>query len=174
MDAAPNDEGPVCTVPETAEQHGEHEVDVGADFAEAIASKRNIEIIAEPGAEADVPATPEILKAFGEIGLAEIHHEVKAKKLRAAAGDTAVAAEVSVNLPSESERAEEHGHGVGAAKTAGKDGIGNERAIVRDDHFAEETFQYEDESVEGFSAVPSAFLLDLGQKVRRALYRPGD
>ena len=121
-----------------------------------------------------MPAPPEVLHALRKVGLAEIHHEVKAKKLRAAAGDAAVAAEVSVNLPSESERAEEHGHGVGAAKTAGKDGIGDERAIVRDDHFAEEAFQYEDESVEGFSAVPGAFLLDLGQKMRRALYRPSD
>lgn len=86
----------------------------------------------------------------------------------------AVAAEVPVNLPGERVSAEEHGHGVGTSEAAGEDGVGDERAIVGDDDFAEKAFKNQDQTVEGFWGAPGAFLLDLGQKMRRALNRAGD
>ena len=72
------------------------------DFTLAIAAERDIEVIAQPCAEADVPATPEFLKCLGKIRLAEIDHEMKSENLSRAPGNIAVAAEVSVNLPGES------------------------------------------------------------------------
>ena len=53
------------------EKHSQHEVAVSLPFAVTIPSQRNVEIIAQPGTQADVPAAPEILHIFGEVGLAE-------------------------------------------------------------------------------------------------------
>src|SRR5882762_3219696 len=50
MDATPDDEGPVRSMPQTSKQHGEHQVDVGADISETIAAERDVEIVAQPGA----------------------------------------------------------------------------------------------------------------------------
>src|ERR1700732_1997070 len=99
-------------MPEAAEKHGEHQIDVGADFAKTIATETDVEIVAKPGTEADVPAAPEVLETFGEVRLPKINHEMKAHKLGAAAGDAAIAAEVSIDLPGECVSSEQDGHDI--------------------------------------------------------------
>src|SRR5436309_16076605 len=101
VNAAPDNEGPVRSVPKPPEPHREHQVDVGPDFSQAIAAERDVKVIAQPGAQADVPPAPEILKAFCQIRLSKIDHEVETEKLRATAGNAAVTAKVSVYLPRE-------------------------------------------------------------------------
>ena len=109
VNPAPDDERPIGAVPQAAQEHGDQEIAVSLCLAVAIAAQRNVEIIAEPRAQADVPAPPEILQARGEIRLAEVDHEVEAQQLRAAAGDIAVAAEVAVDLPGECIAPRQHG-----------------------------------------------------------------
>src|SRR6266849_2770788 len=55
MDRSPKDECPVCAVPETAEQHGSHQVSVSLFLSIAATPQRNIQVITEPGTQADVP-----------------------------------------------------------------------------------------------------------------------
>src|SRR5256885_5894224 len=169
MDPAPDDESPVRSVPQTSKQHGEHQVDVGADISETIAAERDVKIVAQPGAQTDVPSSPEILKTFGEIRLAEVNHEVEAEKLSAAPGNTAVAAEITIDLPGEGIRSEQHRHGVCSTKTAGKDGVGDETAVVSYNDFAKKPFQNKDQTVEGLGGVPHARLLHLRKQMRRPL-----
>ena len=118
MNAAPHDEGPVRPVPEAAEQHRRQQVAVGLTFAETIAAERNVQVVAEPRAQADVPAAPEALQTRRQVRLPEVHHEVKAEELRAAARDIAVAAEVTVDLPGEGVRADEGARDVWLAEPA--------------------------------------------------------
>src|SRR4051812_44475608 len=101
MNRAPDDEGPVRAVPEAANHHRQQEVAVCLALTVPVAAKRDVEIVAQPGAQADVPAAPEVLQARRQVRLAEIDHEVEAEELGAAAGDVAVAAEVAVDLPGE-------------------------------------------------------------------------
>ena len=63
-------------------------------------AQRNVQVIAEPGAQADMPTAPEFLETIREERLAEIDHKMEAQQLCAAARDVAVTAEVPVNLPS--------------------------------------------------------------------------
>ena len=60
MQRAPNYESPRCSVPQAAEQHRQHEIDVRPSRAAAVATERDVQIVAQPGAEADVPPLPEI------------------------------------------------------------------------------------------------------------------
>ena len=108
-----------------------------------------------------MPSSPEILKTLGKVRLSEVNHEVEAEKLSAAASNAAVAAEITIDLPGEGICSEQHRHGVWSAKTAGKDGIRNERTVICDDDFPKQALQDKDQSVEGFGGVPNARALYL-------------
>src|SRR5260370_8334304 len=104
MDRAKDDKGPICAVPETGENHGDEEITRGSPLAMRASAEGNVQVIAKPGAQADVPAAPEILKTIGEEGLAEIDHEVEAEQLSAAARDIALTPEISRHFPGQSAR----------------------------------------------------------------------
>src|SRR5690606_22181186 len=52
---APQHEGPGRAVPQAAEHHREHQIRVGPTRTEAIASQRDVQVVAQPGRERDVP-----------------------------------------------------------------------------------------------------------------------
>src|SRR5271170_3703492 len=119
MESTPNHVSPVCPMPQAAEQHGQQEVAIGLAFSVSIPAQWNVQIIAEPGAQTDVPAPPEILNAVGQVRLAEIHHKMKAHELGASPGNAAVTAEVAINLPSEGIRSQrQHGEARPAERSA--------------------------------------------------------
>src|SRR5260370_39133554 len=98
MDGAKDDKGPICAVPETSENHGDEEITRGLPLATSASAKRNVQGIAKPGAQADVPATPEILKTSGEEGLAEIDNNMEAQQVSASARDILVTTENPMNF----------------------------------------------------------------------------
>ena len=59
MDGAPEDERPVGAVPEAAQKEDDQLVADPFRLADAIAAQRDVEIIAEPGGEGDMPTFPE-------------------------------------------------------------------------------------------------------------------
>src|ERR1700693_4732116 len=48
MIAAPDDEVPACAVPQSSEQHRQHQISVGSEAAVAVSAQRNVQIIAQP------------------------------------------------------------------------------------------------------------------------------
>src|SRR6185503_15484570 len=69
--------------------------------AAAASAQRDIDVIAEPGGEADVPARPEFAQAGGQVGIVEIEDQVEADHFCDAAGHVGVAAEIEEDLPGE-------------------------------------------------------------------------
>ena len=61
---APEHERPGRAVPEAAEDHRQHQVAVGPQRAAAAAAQRDVEVVAQPVREADVPAVPEVLAGW--------------------------------------------------------------------------------------------------------------
>lgn len=57
--SAPGDKVPGRSMPEPAQDHGEHEIEVRTDASFLISSERDIEVIPQPGRKTDVPAAPE-------------------------------------------------------------------------------------------------------------------
>src|SRR5438105_3309214 len=102
---APGDEGPVGPVPEAPEQHGRHERRVGAARAVAIAPERNVEIVAQPRGQRDVPAAPEIREADRRIREAEVVRHGEPETQRRTYRGRRVAGEVAEDLAAEGERA---------------------------------------------------------------------
>src|SRR5699024_6358311 len=63
--------------------------------------QRDVDIVAEPAAEADVPAPPELLDAAGHIGALEIFGQRDAEQPRAADGNVRIARKITVQLQAE-------------------------------------------------------------------------
>ena len=74
MDAAPGDEGPVRPVPEPGDEEDDEDIADGFGLGDARPAEGYIEVVAEPGGEGDVPASPELGDIAGEIGELEVCH----------------------------------------------------------------------------------------------------
>ncbi len=60
MEDAPDNERPGGAVPDAGDHHGEKHIAVGGKRAVAVAAQREINVVLEPGGQADVPARPEV------------------------------------------------------------------------------------------------------------------
>src|SRR5262249_16789513 len=147
VDGSPDQERQIGAVPQPAEQHGEKQIAIGATAALRVTSEGNIEIVAQPSAQADVPASPEVLEALREIRLAEVDHEMEAAQLRGPAGDVAVAAEVAVDLPGERVRSDEHDRQAARPEVAVEGGIREQRAVIGDHTLANEAREDQEQAV---------------------------
>ena len=74
------------------------QVDVGAPRAAAVAAERDVEVVAQPRRQADVPAPPELLEVRAAIRRAEVLGQREAEHLRRADRDVGVRREVEVDL----------------------------------------------------------------------------
>src|SRR5436309_9407476 len=102
MQPAPDHERPVRSMPQTSQQHGQKQVAISLIALFCATAQRDVQVVAKPGAQADVPSTPKLSHGGCQVGLAEVDHEVKSEQLSTAAGDVAVSAEVAIDLPCES------------------------------------------------------------------------
>ena len=75
--AAPEHEVEARTVPKPAEEHGDDEVHVLPNLSLAVAAKRNVDVVAYPGRERDVPAAPKVGDAGAAVGGVEVDGEVE-------------------------------------------------------------------------------------------------
>ena len=136
MDAAPNDEGPISTVPKSAHEEDDEDVADDLPFANSRTSQRDVEVVPEPSGKGDVPAPPELRNVALEIGGLEVGHELDAKEFGGAYGDVAVAGEVAVNLERKID-SPEHKGGPRVLGVVREDVVGVDGARVRDHHFLE-------------------------------------
>src|SRR5579863_9363077 len=97
MKRAPAHEGPGRAMPEAAQQHRDHEVAVTPPIA-GVAAHGNVEVVAQPARERDVPPAPEVLETERAVGLVEILREAESKQRRNADRDVGVGAEIAIDL----------------------------------------------------------------------------
>jgi hypothetical protein len=98
VEGAPDDEVPRGPVPEAAEEHRDHEVAVRLPGAAARAAERHVEIVAQPGAERDVPAVPEVLEVLARCRARRSSRGARSRRGARSDGDVGVAGEVAVDL----------------------------------------------------------------------------
>ena len=98
MQCPPQNEGPAGAVPEAAQEHGGHQVPQSAGPPPPVASQTDVEVVPQPGRQADVPALPEVPEAERPVRLVEVHREAEAQQQGDPDGNVAVAAEVAVDL----------------------------------------------------------------------------
>src|SRR5262245_4648428 len=82
VDDAPDDKCPGRAVPESAQEHDDHEIDGGAGRPGAIAAERDVEVVAQEGRERDVPSTPEVRKTDRRVWKTEVVLEMEPEAQR--------------------------------------------------------------------------------------------
>ena len=72
MDGAPEDEGPIGTVPKSAQQEDGELVADPFRFGNTVAPQRDVEIVAKPTSERDVPSFPKVRYGSREVWEIEV------------------------------------------------------------------------------------------------------
>ena len=98
MQPSPDHEVPRGAVPEAAEHHDDEQVHVRANATLAVPAERDVQVVAQPRGERDVPAVPELGDGLREVGRVEILREHEPEHQTETDGHVGVAAEVEVDL----------------------------------------------------------------------------
>ena len=102
---APEDKVPRRAVPEAGQKKDDQNIGRRPRRADVGAAERDVNVVANPGGQRDVPAPPEIRRGFREVGVIEVLDQLKSEQSRCAAGDVGVCGEIGVNLHAESKHA---------------------------------------------------------------------
>ena len=152
--------------------------DDGVDVAGALPTggvgEGEVDVVAEPVGEGDVPAAPEVGEVEGAVGAVEVVGEGEAKELADAHGDVGVAGEVEVDLEGVGVDADEDlGSAVegGGVEDAVGDVVGEE---VGDEEFFDEAGGDEEEGAATLGWGEGEGLLELLDKVGDAIDGAGD
>lgn len=92
----PHHIGEAGTMPQAACEEHDDLVQILAEFTLSVAAEGNVQIIAEPVGEADMPAPPQFGKAVRGQRAAEIFHQADAEHLARADGDIRTGGKITV------------------------------------------------------------------------------
>ena len=98
MQGAPQDETDRRPVPQSAQEHRDHQVRVGTETALSVAAQRDVEIILQPRGERDVPPAPKLGNRGRLVGRVEVDVEPEAQEERQPDGHVGIAREVAIDL----------------------------------------------------------------------------
>ena len=85
-------------MPETAHREDNHRVEHPSGFAASVASEREIDIVAKPCGERDVPSAPEAGYGLCKIRSYEVGWQFNAKETSATDSHKRIASKVGINL----------------------------------------------------------------------------
>ena len=98
MHHTPKHKVPRRAMPQSAQKHGDNEIDILPNLPFTVAAQRDIKIVPQPAGERDVPPTPELRYGSGLIGRVEVGVEMKSQQQGNADGHVAISREVAVDL----------------------------------------------------------------------------
>ena len=75
MEGSPKDKGPVCTMPQAADEEYHEGIAHHLPFAHTAASKGNIDVVTKPSGKTYMPTTPKLSDVTAEIGYIEVTHQ---------------------------------------------------------------------------------------------------
>ena len=87
VEQAPADESPVGSMPQTADAPDDIYITDNLPLVTTAATQWEVDVVAEPCCQRDVPAAPELRDAAREVRIVEIAHQVEAKQTGTADGN---------------------------------------------------------------------------------------
>ncbi|SPY04299.1 Uncharacterised protein [Neisseria meningitidis] len=85
-------------MPNAGKQHGNHQIELGASEAFFTAAQRNIDIVANPSGQADVPSVPEVADVDGAKRRGKVFRQLEAEQHGQADDQIRVAGKVEKEL----------------------------------------------------------------------------
>ena len=146
MQCSPHHKVERCAVPQSTQEHGNKEVEILAEPALAVTAQRDVEVVAQPCAQGDVPPVPEVGNRHRLVGVVEVDVKPESHEQCQAYRHVAVAREVAIDLQSISigtqqvlQSAELHGRVEDPLHKVDAD-------VVADDSFLEQACDHKPES----------------------------
>lgn len=130
---SPEDIVPACAMPHTGQRPDNEHIKNLAALAAAIPSQRNIDVIAEEGAQRNMPSAPEIRNGIGHIRIIEVFFIVEAAHQTHADCHIGIGRKIEVDLQHIGKHAEPHSKHRNRAERfcrIGKQAVGNRSAAV--------------------------------------------
>ena len=93
---APHKEGPICTVPEPRQEPNNQQIADRLTDTLAAAAKGDIDVIAEPRTERNMPATPKFRDASGKVRIIKVLRKLIAEHFCHADSHIGITAEVKI------------------------------------------------------------------------------
>ena len=85
-------------MPQAAQHHGDHQVQVAPHGAAAVAAQRDIQVVAQEARQGHVPAAPELRDIARFIRRIEVQRQAHAEQARQADGHVGISGEVEIQL----------------------------------------------------------------------------
>ncbi len=171
MIQAPEDVVPARAVPEPREQERDEDVARPDPLGRPGAAERDVDVIAKPGGERDVPAPPEVRRRARHVRMIEVLGQLEPQPARRAARDVGVRRKIRVDLDGKSE---DPGPQHFERRVVQRKHLVRDHADVVGDHeLLEETPDHQVEAAGRLRHREAPRLFDLRQQIRRALDRPG-
>ena len=172
MEGAPDDEGPVGPVPQSAHQEDDERVTDNLRLRAAAAAQRNIHVIPEPGGQGNVPTPPEFGDIPAEIRDVEVPHQLDTEQLGCADGNIRIAGEVPVDLEGKKDGGQQQ-RAAALRLVGGKHLVHEDGAVIGNDHLLEQAPENLPQPVDTLLVRKGARLPELRQQVRRPFDRAG-
>ena len=150
-------------MPQAAQNHREHEIDVGACPALAIAAQGNIQIVPQPRRQRDVPSMPELGDAGGQVRSPEIGGQMIAQDPGGPDGHVGVTREIAIDLQAVGQHRQPRRDRAEGPRVV-EDVIHEERDVVGDEDLLEQADRELPETEKSVVPVQSDVGLQLGQE----------
>ena len=134
VEHTPQDEVPGCTVPKSREEPDHAHVEELAGKSLSVAAQGDVDVLAEPGGQGDVPPSPEVGDGGGQVGVVEVFQELKAQHATQADGHVGVAREIEVDVQGVGQHQEPGGQhrGLGGVDRA-QVGVNGGQGVAQED-----------------------------------------
>lgn len=167
VEKPPHDKCPICAVPKSANREDNQRVANRFGFAFARAAKRNIQVIAKPRVERNMPAPPKLRNVARKIREAKIRADFDAEKFRTPDCHVRIAGKIAVNL-NRIKHGDDEQRAPAERRVIAPNRVHRFRAIVGDDHFFEKSPKHLPQAVRRERVVKNAFLRVLRHEFGRA------
>ena len=101
VEQSPDEEGQPRAVPQSADGEDDEHIQIFPYRSLSAAPQGDVEVIAEPGGQGDMPPPPELRDGAGEIGRLEVLHQLHPQHLGAAQGHVGIGGEIAIDLDGE-------------------------------------------------------------------------
>ena len=108
MKQTPDHERPARAVPQPADEHAQHHIDLGARPAVAVAAQRDVDVVADKARQRHMPTGPEVLHIERQVGLAKVDWQGVAQQQGQTGHNEGVAAEIQKNLQAVTQHGRRH------------------------------------------------------------------
>src|SRR5262249_24201547 len=135
-------------MPQSADQHRQHEIDAAAKSTALAAAERYVDVIAQKARQRHMPASPKLLNGSGEVWPIEIFGPTKSEQQSKTAGNVGIAGKVEVDLQGVEIHVRERPHARGSRiRDVGKEWVDRERNVVSKNEFFEEPASKEEDGL---------------------------